>query len=339
MRHDHPNWHRALLVAVVVAWAGSGGCSNQQTPQANPFMGPDRVPPPATRTLAPGTAQPYYPGDPLPTMQGAVAPAPAGAVAAAPTILAPQPTVANEPTLAASAQSVAIPDDGQSLRFALPAPPPAQVVPATPVVAAPMSAPVQFAAAPVPYGSSAVQPVQPAAYTSVPTPVANVAVAPAAAVDPSQLGPWRAPRIASAPAVTAPPAATPMPLAPTVFAAPQGVVAVTAQPAMSVQLRPVTSPDAGPSPTPRIRVPSYASSFQPPVVPNAPVQPAAYAGPTPSGGVVQTVQITELPASSSSAAGIVAAEPSVAPTSSATVQPTYVASASHDGFRPRGSTR
>ena len=32
----------------------------------NPFTAPSRVPPPATRTLLPGTAQPYYPGDPVP---------------------------------------------------------------------------------------------------------------------------------------------------------------------------------------------------------------------------------------------------------------------------------
>lgn len=38
---------------------------------ANPFLQADRVPPPATRSIAPGTAQPYYQGDPLPMMQGA----------------------------------------------------------------------------------------------------------------------------------------------------------------------------------------------------------------------------------------------------------------------------
>ena len=42
------------------------GCSNQQMSASNPFMSPDRVPPPATRTIAPGTGRPYYPGDPIP---------------------------------------------------------------------------------------------------------------------------------------------------------------------------------------------------------------------------------------------------------------------------------
>jgi hypothetical protein len=42
------------------------GCRNSNAPLTNPFLTPDRVPPPSTRTLTPGTAQPYYPGDPLP---------------------------------------------------------------------------------------------------------------------------------------------------------------------------------------------------------------------------------------------------------------------------------
>jgi|GEM_PF-1541914 len=49
-----------LIVCLLV------GCSNQTLPLSNPFMAPNRVPPPATRTLLPGTAQPYYPGDPVP---------------------------------------------------------------------------------------------------------------------------------------------------------------------------------------------------------------------------------------------------------------------------------
>jgi len=43
------------------------GCSGQTVPLTNPFLSPVRVPPPATRTVLPGTAQPYYPGDPPPT--------------------------------------------------------------------------------------------------------------------------------------------------------------------------------------------------------------------------------------------------------------------------------
>ncbi len=61
----------ALIVAVLMAQLG---CRNQTSTLTNPFLTPDRVPPPATRVLAPGTAQPYYPGDPLPGAP--VAPAP-----------------------------------------------------------------------------------------------------------------------------------------------------------------------------------------------------------------------------------------------------------------------
>jgi hypothetical protein len=42
------------------------GCQNRSAPLTNPFLTPDRVPPPQTRVLTPGTAQPYYPGDPVP---------------------------------------------------------------------------------------------------------------------------------------------------------------------------------------------------------------------------------------------------------------------------------
>lgn len=50
------------------------GCKNQSTPLTNPFLTPDRVPPPSTRVLTPGTAQPYYPGDPLPGTAQATVP-------------------------------------------------------------------------------------------------------------------------------------------------------------------------------------------------------------------------------------------------------------------------
>ena len=64
-----------------------GGCRSQSTPLTNPFASADRVPPPATRTLAPGTAQPYYPGDP------GMATAPAALPGAAPaTTFAPAST-------------------------------------------------------------------------------------------------------------------------------------------------------------------------------------------------------------------------------------------------------
>jgi hypothetical protein len=47
-------------------FAATAGCQNRNAPLTNPFLTPDRVPPPQTRVLTPGTAQPYYPGDPMP---------------------------------------------------------------------------------------------------------------------------------------------------------------------------------------------------------------------------------------------------------------------------------
>ncbi|MBX3434008.1 MAG: hypothetical protein KF847_11860 [Pirellulales bacterium] len=55
---------RRAIAALILVLAG---CKNQSgTTISNPFLTPDRVPPPSTRVLAPGTAQPYYPGDPMP---------------------------------------------------------------------------------------------------------------------------------------------------------------------------------------------------------------------------------------------------------------------------------
>ncbi|MCC6494141.1 MAG: hypothetical protein IT424_14100 [Pirellulales bacterium] len=45
---------------------GLAGCRSQATPLANPFLTPDRVPPPSTQIPPPGAAQPYYPGDAAP---------------------------------------------------------------------------------------------------------------------------------------------------------------------------------------------------------------------------------------------------------------------------------
>lgn len=41
------------------------GCHSQTGTFTNPFTPPDRVPPPSTQQLTPGTAQPYYPGGPI----------------------------------------------------------------------------------------------------------------------------------------------------------------------------------------------------------------------------------------------------------------------------------
>lgn len=69
-----------LLGAVLLC----AGCQNQPSHFANPLYSADRVPPPATRSLAPGSAQPYYSGDPLPIMPGG-SPAPGQSSSASPT--------------------------------------------------------------------------------------------------------------------------------------------------------------------------------------------------------------------------------------------------------------
>ncbi|MCA9262169.1 MAG: hypothetical protein KDA61_23285, partial [Planctomycetales bacterium] len=51
-------------LALGIWCATSVGCShNAQTPVSNPFLNADRVPPPSTRVLSPGSAQPYYSGE------------------------------------------------------------------------------------------------------------------------------------------------------------------------------------------------------------------------------------------------------------------------------------
>ncbi|MGL4512485.1 MAG: hypothetical protein ACRCT8_05285 [Lacipirellulaceae bacterium] len=77
--------------AIAVAWvcALASGCAGKIGSVPNPFTSADRVPPPATRAIAPGTAMPYYPNDPLPPL---TANAPGfGAAAATPTFGAAQP--------------------------------------------------------------------------------------------------------------------------------------------------------------------------------------------------------------------------------------------------------
>jgi hypothetical protein len=69
---------------------GMVGCQGNGKPLfSNPFSASGRVPPPATRSLGPGAAQPYYPGDPVPVLQGATAPAGPPLVSTTP----PSPTV------------------------------------------------------------------------------------------------------------------------------------------------------------------------------------------------------------------------------------------------------
>ena len=131
-------WVLLILVACAAI-----GCRSQSTPLTNPFLAPDRVPPPATGAIAPGTAQPYYPGDPVP---GAVPPSvvpggsypPSGAAsptyspqtapvtppggwsqpAASPYGVTPTTGFAPIGTGAAENSAVQIAPDSQNLRFA-----------------------------------------------------------------------------------------------------------------------------------------------------------------------------------------------------------------------------
>jgi hypothetical protein len=286
----HPNLNVAATIALALISSASG-CKNQQTAGiANPFLAPNRVPPPSTRALLPGQAQPYYQGDPLPvTRNGATQPNVVSQTSAetempsaeenlawtSPRATAPMsnaiPTRMNNPVnsppnpsaIASNERAVTIPDDGDSLRFALPQPELAEPQPFTP------SGPMARAAPQTPnYSQSQLQvPSSPssrdiaqAAYTE---PVITNSPSPA----PS---PWRSPQIAPASAV--PPSIpagnyyAPQPIMPQPIGQPLAYNAAPSLPAsygispavaantMEVRLREV------PSPPPRIRIPGSDTS-------------------------------------------------------------------------------
>ena len=299
MKGAHPNLDRIAILAITICTAFYG-CRSQQGMAVNPFLAPDRVPPPATRALLPGQAQPYYPGDPLPVMQSATSPQ----VQSPPTTNLARPSrVSTEPVAdskIASKEPVAIPADTSSLRFATsqtPDPPPnasTNVLAATPV--APSQPAVQ-------------QPVVPAAYyeTAASDPARQPQLASLENVPPVS-SPWRSPQM------TAP---TQPAIAPTM--AHQIAMVQPAPSNMAVRLRAVPSPATSTS-TPRIRLPGYAPAQPMHAAPTygTIVQPAF-------GGVLQTVQTTPIPPNSFNAGTNLAAMPP--------------ASTSGDGFRPRGSMR
>ncbi len=274
----------------------SAGCTNRQG-APSPFLTADRVPPPSTRALPPGAAQPYYQGDPLPVMQGgaSVTPSafPAGpqALAAtsfpanppaqstlAPTLPVSQPVMSRPRVTQASytEAAIAVPSDDSALRFAPAttfAPQPtfvAQAAPATAeanrAVAIPTSQP--FAAERAPVGVTLTP-------TSATAPIFSAEV-------PSADGlPWVS------------------------GSAPRGPVIVASNSAprpTSSQLVPVAAP------APRVRLPGYPAPQQTFVTPAA--------GGSPTG----QVRITELPTG-----------PAYLPTQSATQPP------ASDGFRSRSS--
>jgi hypothetical protein len=294
MRHVHPNLTFAAMI-VATAISSALGCQNQQNRiVANPFLAPDRVPPPATRALLPGQAQPYYPGDPLPVMQSSAQPASPAVVAApsepempsatqtlawaspsgtpaatnaafaapspAPATAPPQPTVAPAAaTLASSEGAIAIPDDGSGLRFALPGQQPTAeprpFIPNAPVAIASATAPVQPQPTPQLPAPPSERDARQTAYTE---PVITQQSAP-------PQSPWQTPAIAQ---TVAPPSASnlyPQPVAAQPIGPPLALAApplmpysgypVAASSTMDVRLREVQSPAM-----PRIRIPGYESA-------------------------------------------------------------------------------
>src|SRR4051812_38639608 len=227
MERVHPNVSYAAMCAMIAL--ALGGCRSSSSGMAgSPFMSPDRVPPPNTRALLPGQAQPYYQGDPLPALQSA-GNSPATAIAAlpndaetrsasgptlawaqpgataqspAPANVAPAvPTPQPQPQTIAAANetSVAVPNDGDPLRFPLPAPKAPEA--ATPIASA-AAAPTQP------------QPIQPLAVQTPPNVVQTTYNAPIPSAPPLQVSsptmssppqqvasPWRSPQVAQAAAV------------------------------------------------------------------------------------------------------------------------------------------
>ena len=272
MKWIHPKLSHAAAVAALAFSTGAVGCRNHSGAVGNPFLAPDRVPPPATRSLLPGQAQPYYPGDPLPVMQSGTAQGADSATLAAgesqqmpsagtnlawnsPSSASSAPVSPEPQTFAAAEPTVAIPADGDSLRYLLPEP--VEPQPFTPITASPLAMSPQagqLAATPVP------QVVLPATYSA---PVSGSTEAAASS-------PWRTPYVAqpsAAPAnyiqpMIAQPAANqyialPAPPSSTTSSVPL----VTAANSMDVRLRAVSSPEAI-TPTPRIRLPGYDAAPQ-----------------------------------------------------------------------------
>jgi hypothetical protein len=343
-----------LRVVVVLALAG---CSNQQRTSANPFMQPDRVPPPATRTIAPGTAQPYYPGDPVPAAQAAAPAAaavaqmpappavnvPAAAVAPASVTTPAAAAAAPQPLSFSNERTVSIPTDSEDLRFAVPEQQAAPMeMAAAPVAASPAAK--QFAAAP----QSA---VMPAAYTQMASQPAPAAAPVPAASENTDGNPWRSPQIAGAnTGVMQVQYVQPQSMQPTVLAAQPSAAApsVATQP-MPVELRPVAAPtsptmmapatgsqslqpmptqmQAAPQPgsaPPRMRFPSWSDPTtwftpQPEGTPAANQQLVGYMVPGPN-GTQQMISVEQYQAMYGGG-----------------VQPT-MSTANADGFRARGTT-
>ena len=208
---------------------------------------------------------------------------------------------------------MAIPSDGNSLRFELP-PPPEPIVAATSPTLAAANEPTQVLAAPQSSG------VVPAAYTVIPAnPQAATNAAFNAPAEPASTGPWRSPQVvrqnsqpAYAPQIYGqPPMAVPVP----------GYLSAAAQPSIDVQLRAVASPEPVAPSTPRIRLPGYPTP-----------QPA-------SGGAMQVVQIAPGPPQGYYDPALGTFVVTAPPVGSLLVPAPAATSGGRDGFRPRSSMR
>lgn len=286
MERVHPNVSIAATCAMI-ALALSGCRSSSSGVAGSPFMSPDRVPPPNTRALLPGQAQPYYQGDPLPAMQSAANP-PATSIAAlpneaesrtasgrtlawaqpgtaappAPTSVTPaapvvQPRPEPETIVAANEALVAVPNDADPLRFPLP-------VPQMPESAPPIASAVPIATQAQPVQPVAVQPPSKVVQATYNAPIPSAPPLPvnSPVMSPPQLAasPWRSPKVAqSAPVPTYAPqpvAAQPNGAAPLALPTPPAIPANT----MAATLRAVDSPAQPGDPMPRVRMPGYAAS-------------------------------------------------------------------------------
>ena len=284
MERVHPNVSYAATCAMIAL--ALGGCRSSSSGMAgSPFMSPDRVPPPNTRALAPGQAQPYYQGDPLPALQSA-ANSPATAIAALPndadarsasgrtlawaqpgaaapspsptsTVpVAPAPQPQPQPVAIASEASVAVPNDADPLRFLMPAP-------KAPEAAAPIASAAPAPMQPQPIQPAAVPPPSNVVQTTYNAPIPSAPPLPVSSpmVQPQQVAsPWRSPQVAQASPVPAyapqPPAMQPFGAVPAALPAPPSIPANT----MTATLRAVESPPQPGDPMPRVRMPGYVAS-------------------------------------------------------------------------------
>lgn len=311
MAWDRPSCTAAVVACLLMLSVNVGCRSGQSTAIPSPFMA-DRVPAPASRIPAAGSAQPYYPGDalpPLPASQPAVQPlgtlVPSSDIAPLASATPPK----SEPRIASDTQIggdslVRIPEDNLSLRFAVrPEPENLPTVAATTNSLNPTSQP----AAPLDINS-------PAASNTLA--VANTT--PTAFRDQHSVQPT-APVISNWPPVEAPLAQAT--LTPAVNSQPaSGLFREPAVPAQAPPL--IRGAVSQPAVSPRVRMPGADQMIREPVVPGS-INTTSYQVGMAGGGANQTMLIPPpgyVPEAFTPA-------PSTAPLSAA------------DGFRARGSSR